>query len=122
MTAYSFEMVDETDIVIEGSEDGLGLVLNIDDDTLQSDVSEYLVPKVSNKMAAKTRLTINIQLESVNTRKTKQLLVILGSVLEYFDTENVFVIWFCEATDETAYEMGLKIQGLTKINFSFQVY
>lgn len=120
MTINSFEMVDEADIAIEESVDGLMLVIN--DDTLQSDVSEYLVPIVSSKRIAETPLSINIQLESVSTRKAKQILDILNSVLIYFDAENILVIWYYEATDEKAYEMGLKIQALTQINFSFQVY
>lgn len=120
MTTYSIEMVDETDIGIDGSEDGM--VLDINDDTLQSDVSEYLVPIVNSKRATETPLIINIQMDSISTRKSRQLLDMLNSVLVYFDTENILVIWYYEATDEKAYEMGLKIQALTRINFSFLVH
>ena len=120
MTTYSFEMVDDVDVAIEGQEDGL--VLNINDDTLQSDVSDYLVPVVNSKRAPETPLTINIHLDSVSTRKAKYLLEILHSVLIYFEAENILVVWNYEATDEKAYETGLRIQNSTKINFSFQVY
>ena len=120
MEAYSIEMVDETDIGIEGSEDGL--VLDINDNTLQGDVSEYLVPIVSSKRATETPLIINIQIDSISNRKFKQLLDMLNSVLVYFDTENILAIWYYEATDEKACEMGLKIQALTHINFSFLVH
>jgi hypothetical protein len=120
MTPYSFEMVDETDIAIEGSEDEL--VLLIREDTLQSDVNDFLVPVVSSKRISETLLTIHVQLESMNARKCTFLKEMLESVMVYFDSENILVVWFYEATDEKSYEMGLKIQQRTRINFSFQVY
>ena len=120
MTEYSFEMVDEVDVVVEGQEDGL--ILTINDSTLQSDVSEYLVPVVHSKRTPETSLTVNIHLDAISTRKAKHLLDMLDSVLIYFDAENILVVWNYEATDEKAYETGLKIQASTKIKFSFQVY
>jgi hypothetical protein len=110
----------EADNDIQQADDGLVLIIN--EETIQKNVNEYLISLIGNKQAKKTPLIIDVQLESVNLRKAKHILGILYSLLEHYDTENLLVLWYYEATDEKAYELGLRLQIQTRINISFQVY
>lgn len=120
MNTYDVEMVDELEVELPNLENGL--YLQITDDTLLNDVTDYLVPLVYGKRKSEELLTISVNLEGINTRKIKQLMEIFRAVLIYFDTENIVVLWNYEATDEKAYDTGMILQHQTEISFSFQVY
>ena len=110
----------EVDNNIQKPNDGFGLLVT--DATTQNDIDEYLVLAGESKHSPESPLNINVQFETVNSRKAKQILDILNLLLEHFDIECLLVLWHYEATDEKAYELGLRTQVLTEINFSFQVY
>ena len=108
------------DVDIQRNDDGFGLLVN--EATTQNDIDEYLVLAEKSKHSSESPLNINVQFETVNSRKAKQILEILNLLLEHFDIECLLILWYYEATDEKAYELGLRTQILTGINFSFQVY
>jgi len=120
MTNFSFDRNEQTEAMV--MEDKDGLTLTISEMTLLNDINEYLIPIVFSKRAPEICLTVNIQLDSVNTRKAKRLFETINSIRSYFDDENIEVIWHYEATDELSYETGRHIENSTKINFCYQVY
>ena len=110
----------EVDNNIQPSGDRLTLLIN--DETTQNDVEEYFLLACGNEFGIETPLIVSVHVASLNSRKSKHILDILNLILERFDTEDLLVQWYYEATDERSYEVGLKIQLRTRINFSFQVY
>lgn len=121
MSIYPYETTDGYQVTIEHLDKEK--VLFINERTLLTDVSDDIVSLANmSKNKAEEQIIIDVQLKSVDTRKTKQLLNILQSIHSYFDLENILVLWHYEATDDHAFEQALQIQQRSSLNFSFHVF
>ena len=67
----------EVDNDIQRPDDGFGLLVN--DATTQNDIDNYLLLAGESKHSQESPLNINVQFETVNPRKAKQILDFLNS-------------------------------------------
>jgi len=79
-----------------------------------------IIDWVSN-LASET-ITINVQLEYMNTSCSKEIYILLKAAKNNPKKKNIVVNWYCDSTDEDSIEIGQEFESMLEIPFTIKQF
>jgi len=67
-------------------------------------------------------ITINIQLDYMNTSCSKEIYSLLKAAKDNKDKQNIVVNWYYEVTDEDSFEIGKEFESMLEIPFNIKQF
>lgn len=67
-------------------------------------------------------ITINIQLEYMNTASSKEIYSLLKTAKENESKQNLVINWYYESTDEDSLEIGQEFESMLEIPFNIKQF